>query len=153
VLLSLVLVQRLRGRLDELPPADVAIAAVVISVVTSRVSSPQYYIWVLGLGAVSLCHPTTRMRSTIALVAGASLAAQCLYPWLYDSLLDGSPTALVVQTVRVVLILAACITSVLVILRPGAVPRPARSSEPAGRRRPGVRAEQAAGAAPSPSAR
>jgi len=117
VLLALVAVQRLRGRLDDLLAADVALAAVLFSVTTSRVLSPQYYIWLFGLAAVALCHPDTRMRRTIALLVGASIAAEMLYPWFYEALIHGSVVALCLQTARVGLTVTATITAALVLLR------------------------------------
>jgi hypothetical protein len=117
VLLLLVAVQRLRGRLEHLAAVDVALAAVLFSVVASRVFSGQYFIWLLGLAATCLGDPRTRMRRTVGLVVASGAAAQLVYPWLYTALLDGHPVALLVQTLRVGLIVAAAAVSVGVLLR------------------------------------
>lgn len=117
-LLGLVAVQRLRGVLDPLSAADVTLAAVLFTVVTSRVFSGQYLVWLLGLSAVCLGSASTRMRTCIALTVAGGLAAHLVYPWLYSALLDGHPAALVVQTVRVVLIVAAAVVAAGVLLRP-----------------------------------
>jgi hypothetical protein len=123
ILLGVVAVQRLRGVLDEVSGADVALATVLFTVATSRVFSGQYFIWLLALAAVTLGDPASRMRRTTALLIAAGLATQLVYPWLYSALLDGSPVAVAVQTVRVGLTLAATVFALGVILRPGRRPR------------------------------
>ena len=131
-LLGVVGVQRLRGALDPVPGADVALATVLFTVATSRVFSGQYFIWLLALAAVTLGDPTSRMRRTTALLIGAGAATQLVYPWLYSALLDGNPVAVAVQTVRVGLTVAATIVALGVILRPaGASAQPVGPVPPA----------------------
>ncbi len=129
VLLALVAVQRLRGALDRLSGADVALAAVLFSVATSRVFSGQYFIWLLALAAVCLGDPASRMRRTVVLLIAASAATHLVYPWLYSALLDGNPVAVAVQTIRVVLTVAATASALLLIVRPD--PHNAQLSDPA----------------------
>lgn len=124
LLLLLVAVQRLRGRLEELPAADVALATVLFTVVTSRVFSGQYFIWLLGIAAVGMAAPQTRMGTTTRLLVGAGLATHLVYPWLYSALLEGQPHAVLVQAARVALTVAATITAATVLARPA---RPASS--------------------------
>ena len=88
-------------------------------VATSRVFSGQYFIWLLALAAVCLADPVTRMRRTIWLLIAAGLATHLVYPWLYSALLAGSPIAVLVQTVRVGLTLAATGTALVVLVHPG----------------------------------
>ena len=88
VLLAVVAIQRLRGALQDVSGADVALAAVLFSVATSRVFSGQYFIWLLGLAAVGLGDPRSRMRRTTALLVAAAAATQVVYPWLYSALLE-----------------------------------------------------------------
>lgn len=133
-LLAVVGLLRLTGRLERLGAADVALATVLFSVATSRVFSGQYLIWLMGLAAVALSDPGTRMRHTIRLLIAVGVATQVVYPWLYSALLDGSPVAVLVQSVRVLLTLAATVTAAGVLLR----------AEPDG---------QASGSAPSSIAR
>jgi len=118
VLLAIVAIQRLRGALEPLPGADVALATVLFSVATSRVFSGQYFIWLLALAAVCLSDPGSRMRRTIWLLVAAGLATHLVYPWLYSALLAGSPLAVLVQTVRVGLTLAATGTALVVLVHP-----------------------------------
>jgi hypothetical protein len=117
LLLGLVAVQRLRGRLERARAADVALATVLFSVVGSRVFSGQYFIWLLGLAAVCLGDPATRMRRTTWVLVAAGIATQLVYPWLYSALLDGNPIAVLVQGIRVALMVAATAVAVLVLLR------------------------------------
>ncbi len=130
ILLGVVAVQRLRGVLDGVSGADVALATVLFTVATSRVFSGQYFIWLLALAAVTLGDPASRMRRTTALLIAAGLATQLVYPWLYSALLDGNPVAVAVQTVRVGLTLAATACALGVILRPGRHPRASLATAP-----------------------
>jgi hypothetical protein len=122
VLRGVVAVLRLAGSLERLAPADVAFATVLLTVVTSRVFSGQYLIWLLGLAAVCLGDRSTRMRVGIGLMIGSGVAAQLVYPWLYTALLDGNPIAVAVQAARVVLIVAAAAVALVVLLRRPPVP-------------------------------
>ncbi|MCU0301682.1 MAG: glycosyltransferase 87 family protein [Candidatus Nanopelagicales bacterium] len=126
LLLGLVAVQRLRGVLEAHPAADVALVAVLVSVVTSRVFSGQYFVWLLGLGAVCLAVPGTRLRRTVHLLVAAGVATQLVYPWLYTALLQGAWYAVAVQTVRVALVLLATALALGTVLRPQ-VPAPEAS--------------------------
>jgi hypothetical protein len=119
ILLGVVAVQRLRGVLDAVSGADVALATVLFTVATSRVFSGQYFIWLLALAAVTLGDPDSRMRRTTVLLIAAGLATQLVYPWLYSALLDGNPVAVAVQTVRVGLTIAATWCALVVLLRAG----------------------------------
>jgi hypothetical protein len=130
VLLGLVAVQRLRGVLDEVSGADVALATVLFTVATSRVFSGQYFIWLLALAAVTLGDPASRMRRTTALLITAGVATQVVYPWLYSALLDGNPVAVAVQTVRVGLTVTATVFALGVLLRPGGAAAQASGSPP-----------------------
>ncbi len=129
VLLGTVALQRLRGALERIPGPDVALATVLFSVVSSRVFSGQYFIWLLGLAAVCLGDPDTRMRRTVLLLIGAGAATQMIYPWLYSALLEGNPVAVLVQTIRVGLTLAATGTALGVLLA-DKPPAPARRAVP-----------------------
>lgn len=129
LLLAVVAVQRLRGALEEQLVADVALVAVLCSVVTSRVFSGQYVIWLLGLGAVCLADPRTRARRVVHLLVAAGLATHLVYPWLYTALLEGAWYAVAVQTVRIALVLTAAVLALRLVLRPQMPsPAPAGSS-------------------------
>jgi hypothetical protein len=54
LLIAALAVLRLMGRLEDLPAGDVALTALLVSVATSRVLSPQYAVWVAGVAAIAL---------------------------------------------------------------------------------------------------
>ena len=67
VLLGLLLIQLLRGRLNEIPGADVAFVAVIVFVAFNRVNSSQFFIWIAGVSAVALLNRRSRMVIPIVL--------------------------------------------------------------------------------------
>ena len=69
--------------------ADVGFAAVLVAVVTSRVLSPQYLVWLLGVAAVCLTRRETLMRTPAWLVLGAVSVTQLIFPLFYHSLRYG----------------------------------------------------------------
>ena len=69
--------------------ADVGFAAVLVAVVTSRVLSPQYLVWLLGVAAVCLTRRATLMRTPAWLVLGAVSVTQLIFPLFYHSLRGG----------------------------------------------------------------
>jgi hypothetical protein len=116
VLLGVVAVQRLRGALEHHAAADVALAAVLFTVVTSRVFSTQYFIWLLALAAACLGSSSTRMHRCVALVLASGAASQLVYPWLYTALLEGRPWALGVQALRISFAVGAAVVALGVVL-------------------------------------
>ncbi|MFE7274243.1 glycosyltransferase 87 family protein [Streptomyces sp. NPDC057623] len=60
--------------------ADAAFVAVLMFVTTSRVISPQYMVWLVGLAAVCLCFRESRMRLPVALVLAASFVTVLEFP-------------------------------------------------------------------------
>lgn len=97
-----------RGRLARSVPADVAFTVVLFSVVVSRVFSPQYSIWLLGLGVLCLTDPMSRLRVPVVLVAFAALITQILYPSGYGWLLAGDPGMVALQSLRIGSVVLAC---------------------------------------------
>jgi hypothetical protein len=98
---------RLRGRLEQALPADVALVAVLLSMVTSRVLSPQYLVWVAAVAAVCLLDTGTQMRPVVPLLAAVAGLGQVLYPMHYEWLLSEGLLGLALQTARVLLLLVA----------------------------------------------
>ena len=122
-IIGLIALQRLRGRLESVAPGDIALALVLVSVSTSRVFSPQYSVWIVGVAAAASVDPRSRLRRvTIILVAMSALTA-VLFPWLYGSLLETSWYAVVVQILRLTLLLACTATAVAVVLAPRSADR------------------------------
>ncbi|MFE5817877.1 glycosyltransferase 87 family protein [Streptomyces sp. NPDC056479] len=75
------LLWRLRARRFEAHTlADAAFVAVLMFTTTSRVISPQYMVWLVGLAAVCLCFRESQMRRPVALVLAASLVTVLEFP-------------------------------------------------------------------------
>lgn len=108
---------RLLGRLDSRLPADIALVVVLVSMATSRVLSPQYFIWVGAIAAVCLLSQATVMRPVIVLLMPVAALGQVLYPMHYNWLMSDDWQQLMVQTVRVVLLLVATVWGLWRLLR------------------------------------
>ncbi|MEU6882599.1 glycosyltransferase 87 family protein [Streptomyces sp. NPDC046712] len=101
---------RLRARSwSEATPLDAALAAVLLFTVTSRVISPQYMIWLLGLAAVCLTSRETVMRPVTLLLLPAAALSSLAYPVLYDEVVAASWPGVAVMVVRNGLLLAAAL--------------------------------------------
>lgn len=75
------LVWRLRAkRFEPHTLADAAFVAVLMFTTTSRVISPQYLVWLVGLAAVCLCFRDSRMRLPVGLVLVASFVTVLEFP-------------------------------------------------------------------------
>ncbi|MCX5391025.1 glycosyltransferase 87 family protein [Streptomyces sp. NBC_00094] len=88
-------------------PLDAAFAAVLLFTATSRVISPQYMIWLLGLAAVCLTSRRTVMRPVALLLLPAAALSSLAYPVLYAEVLAGTASGLTVMVLRNGLLLAA----------------------------------------------
>ena len=119
-------VLRLLGRLEGVAPADVALATVLISVVTSRVLSPQYSVWVVGVAAVTFLDPRSRTRLAVWLLVPSILVTQAIYPFGYGSFTEGAWWAVLLQSVRIVLLLAATVVAVVAVVRAPRLENPAQ---------------------------
>lgn len=116
-ILGLLGVARLLGRLEGLAPADVALAALLISLVTSRVLSPQYAVWIAGVAAVTFLDPASRMRTVVLLLVPSVLVTQVIYPWGYGSFVNGEWWAVGLQTVRIVFLVWATVLALVIVTR------------------------------------
>ncbi|MER5740478.1 MULTISPECIES: glycosyltransferase 87 family protein [unclassified Streptomyces] len=103
---------RLRAvRWTEATPFDAALAAVLLLTVTSRVISPQYLVWLLGLAAVCLTSRRTVMRPVALLLLPAAALSSLAYPVLYAEVVAGAPAGLTVMVLRNALLLAAAVVA------------------------------------------
>lgn len=109
---------RLRGRLEHVAGADIALAIVLISIASSRVFSPQYMVWVVGVAAVCLLDPKTRMRPIIWLCLPAAIFGQLVYPFFYGSMMEGGIVGVTFQLLRIGFVLAATIWATMRIFQP-----------------------------------
>ncbi|WP_428986113.1 glycosyltransferase 87 family protein [Streptomyces pyxinae] len=88
-------------------PADAALTAVLLFTVTSRVISPQYLIWLLGLAAVCLTRRDTALRPVALLLLPAAALSTLAYPVLYENVLAVDPLGCAVMVARNALLIAA----------------------------------------------
>ena len=109
VLISVLVFWRVTGRLDSAEPADIALTAVLISIITSRVFSPQYMVWVFGLLAVAAFRPQRNFRRILVLLLISSGIGQVLYPFLYGSFIAGGWVPVVAHTVRILTLIWATV--------------------------------------------
>jgi hypothetical protein len=143
VAFCLMLLWRMRARRwSEATPFDAALCAVLLFTVTSRVISPQYMIWLLGLAAVCLTSRHTAQRPVAALVMAAIVVTTIEYPMLYGQVVRCTWTGTLLMVLRNGLLVAATALSFVRLWRstrpkpaqqrPSPVPRPAAAVLPAG---------------------
>jgi len=111
------LVARLAGRLEAAAPGDVALAVMLVSVATSRVYSPQFNVWLVGLAAVALLDSRSRLRTVAVIVVVVSILTQVVYPWSATQLVTGDAFTIAVQALRITGLLVATALGLLAILR------------------------------------
>ncbi|KOG11707.1 MULTISPECIES: glycosyltransferase 87 family protein [Streptomyces] len=87
--------------------ADAAFVAVLLFTVTSRVISPQYMIWLVGLAAVCLAYRSSRMRRPAHLVLWATAVTQFEYPVWFWHVTESDPLGIAVLFLRNGLLVAA----------------------------------------------
>lgn len=116
---------RLRGYLERVPAGDIALAVVLISIATSRVFSPQYMVWVAGIGAFAMLDSRTRMRPVMWLVCFTAVFGQLVYPIYYGSMIDGTWQGVLFQVTRIVLLVTATVWATANVLRPSRYNDPA----------------------------
>jgi Glycosyltransferase family 87 len=116
--LVLLIVARALGRLDHVAVADIAFVAILWLTVTSRVLSPQYNVWLVGMAALVWAAGSPRMRTATIPVAITAVAAQVLYPFSYIDIVDGGVFGVSVQTVRIVALLTAMVLAVRALVPP-----------------------------------
>lgn len=106
--------------------AWVALAAVGLFLVTSKVLSPQYLLWLLPLAAAAVGTTSDRrLRVWAGGLLAATAATQVVFPVLYGSLVEPGPltgTAVLVLTVRNLLLVALTGAAVAGAVGGGEVP-------------------------------
>lgn len=106
-LLGVLFYWKVSGRLHEANPADVALLAILVSIVTSRVLSPQYMVWVFGLLAVCAFSPQVNFRKIATLIFLSAGIGQIIYPWWYANLQQGGVLAVGAHTIRILTLIWA----------------------------------------------
>ena len=100
--LLILIAARALGRLDHAPVADIAFVAILWLTVTSRVLSPQFNVWLVGMAALVWAAGSPRMRTATIPVAVTAIAAQALYPFSYIDIIEGGLIGTAWQTIRIV---------------------------------------------------
>ncbi|MCX5413113.1 glycosyltransferase family 87 protein [Streptomyces sp. NBC_00059] len=123
------LVWRLRARTFAVhTPADAAFTAVLLFTVTSRVISPQYMVWPLGVGAVCLVFRGSRMVLPACLVLAATGVTLLEFPLGFAHVVASDAEGVALMAVRNGLLVAATLIAGLRLWRetvPGARGEPA----------------------------
>ncbi|MFF7139927.1 MULTISPECIES: glycosyltransferase family 87 protein [Streptomyces] len=111
------------GRLPARALTDTAFVAVLLFTVTSRVISPQYLVWLVGLAAVCLCFRDSRMTLPGHLVLGACLATVLEFPVFFANVVASDGLGITLLLVRNGLLVLATVTAALQLWR-GTVSQP-----------------------------
>ena len=93
--------------------ADAALVALLLFVITSRVISPQYMVWLVGLGAVCALNfgrsGDSVMRLPVVLILVATGLSAVEFPYWFDDLLQAKRSAVLLLTVRNLLLVSAAL--------------------------------------------
>ncbi|TXJ79966.1 DUF2029 domain-containing protein [Streptomyces lavendulae] len=120
---GLLVLWRVRARRwTEATAADAALCAVLLFTVTSRVISPQYMVWLLGLAAVCLVSRHTGQRPVAVLVLAAAALSTVVYPLCYGLVIGGSWPGCLLMLGRNGLLTAAAVLSFVRLWRATAAP-------------------------------
>lgn len=98
-------------------PCDAAFAAALLFTTTSRVISPQYMIWLVGLAAACLAFRGSRMALPSRLVLAATGVTLLEFPVWFAHVVAGDPLGVVLLAVRNGLLVAATLTACLRLWR------------------------------------
>jgi len=99
----------LTGRFDFSAGSWAALFGVLMSLVLSRVLSPQFNVWTMALCAVVVAQTAMAARTVVVLLVASSLATQATYAFGYASLKAAEWPALLLHSARVGLLVAATI--------------------------------------------
>ncbi|MGW2636275.1 glycosyltransferase 87 family protein [Streptomyces sp. NPDC001348] len=91
--------------------ADAAFTAVLIFTVTSRVISPQYMVWLVGLAAVCMCFRADRMGLPTLLVLAATLVTVLEFPTNFTHVIASDWYGTGLLFLRNALLVAASVTA------------------------------------------
>jgi hypothetical protein len=122
---------------------DAAFAAVLLFTVTSRVISPQYMLWLVGLAAVCLTRRASRMTRPALLVLVATAVTLLEFPLGFAHVVAGDPLGVLLLFVRDGLLVAAALTACRGLWRSTAGPGRATADGAARRRKAPARVSQA----------
>ena len=99
----------LTGRFDRVAGAESALLVVLVSLLLSRVLSPQFNVWIVALAAMFLLQVGRPALTIVALISASSLITQMTYVVGYENLRDGQALAVVLHGGRIGLLVAATV--------------------------------------------
>ncbi|MEU1625771.1 glycosyltransferase 87 family protein [Streptomyces sp. NPDC020096] len=102
---------------------DAAFTAVLVFITTSRVISPQYLIWLLGLGGLCLAHRYTAQRLPVVLILIACAFTVLEFPIGFGPVVRSNLPGIVVLLARDGLLLVASVSACRRLWRSTAPPR------------------------------
>ncbi|MEU0967743.1 glycosyltransferase family 87 protein [Streptomyces sp. NPDC005917] len=105
--------------------ADAAFTAVLMFTVTSRVISPQYMVWLVGLAAVCLCFRAGRMTLPVVLVLLATFMTVLEFPIGFSHVVVSDWYGITLLVLRNGLLVAATVTAARQLWRSTAAKAPA----------------------------
>ncbi len=117
-LLALIGWWRLNGRLDHVTAGDVAITLVLVMVASSRVYSPQFNAWLIGIAAAATISSQSRMRTVAVILAAVAVVTQFVYPMFPTNFVDGEAWIVLIQAARIVGLLTATVLAIRAIAFP-----------------------------------
>jgi hypothetical protein len=94
-----------KGRRTPQEMAGVCFVTIMLAISVSGVLSPQFFIWVLALGAASVCVIGSRLRNQVLMLVPILLLTQIIFPNLHPRLVNAEPLAVVVLWCRNILLL------------------------------------------------
>lgn len=97
--------------------ADAAFVAVLMFTTTSRVISPQYMVWLVGLAAVCLCFRASRMTLPVGLVLIASFVTVLEFPIWFSHVVMSDGLGVTLLFVRNGLLVIATVTAAVTLWR------------------------------------
>ncbi|KPH99435.1 Protein of unknown function DUF2029 [Actinobacteria bacterium OK074] len=97
--------------------ADAAFTAVLLFTVTSRVISPQYLVWLVGLAAVCLCLRSTRMTVPACLVVAGCLLTVLEFPVYFADVVASDALGVTLLFLRNGLLVAATVLAARALWR------------------------------------
>ncbi|GGP35746.1 glycosyltransferase family 87 protein [Streptomyces calvus] len=107
----LVLWRLLAGRCEPHTVADAAFVAVLLFTTTSRVISPQYMVWLVGLAAVCRSFRGSRMGLPVALVLAASFVTVLEFPVHFDHVVASDGLGITLLVLRNGLLVVAAVVA------------------------------------------
>ncbi|MFF8440144.1 glycosyltransferase 87 family protein [Streptomyces californicus] len=123
--LGWLLLWRLRARtFAARTPAEAAFTAVLLFTVTSRVISPQYVVWLVGLAAVCLLFRETAMTAPAVLVVVSAGVTLLEFPIGFGQVVASDAWGVALLFVRNGLLVAAALTAARRLWRSTVPPRP-----------------------------